>query len=410
MTSERGAEALIFAVPTLGHVNHAIALARFLASAGLRSHLVTAPGMADHLTRVAAGISWTAHEAFDLRFGPRRTDGRSHFMQIFDPDHVQAAFTATAQLVDAVRPALIVTKDFVAPLMAASALGVASASYLTDGIAPIVDATVRQRVLPEQMADDFLELAASLRTRSVAQACLTSAGAGDLILARGYPELDGPAPPWAASRLLHLGALVFDGSEQQITAWRRSIARSSRPLIYVNLGTVAYDAEPYRRIVLGLGPLQASVLLVSLHITEEQIGPLPPNVRLERYVPNAAALSAADLMVHHGGHGGLLSSLIAGVPSLVLPQNTHSTAQAWHAETVSRLGVGLDLPAAASPEQIGSAAQSILGGEFRCHAKELASRLAARSEALQVTAAERISEVIRAKSPPYTPRADLPLS
>jgi UDP:flavonoid glycosyltransferase YjiC (YdhE family) len=67
------------------------------------------------------------------------------------------------------------------------------------------------------------------------------------------------------------------------------------------------------------------------------LGPLPPNVRVERFVPQAEVLRHVDLIVHHGGTGTVLAALEAGLPQLILPQGAD---QPYNAEILERSGAG----------------------------------------------------------------------
>ncbi|ANY08493.1 glycosyltransferase [Pseudonocardia sp. HH130630-07] len=65
---------------------------------------------------------------------------------------------------------------------------------------------------------------------------------------------------------------------------------------------------------------------------------LPPNVHALDRVPLDRALRHATAFVHHGGSGGLLQALAAGVPQLVTP----GIADRRHNATVlARTGAGI---------------------------------------------------------------------
>jgi UDP:flavonoid glycosyltransferase YjiC (YdhE family) len=55
---------------------------------------------------------------------------------------------------------------------------------------------------------------------------------------------------------------------------------------------------------------------------------VPDHVTLRAWVPQAAVVPHADLVVHHGGSGTTLGALAAGVPQLVLPQGADQFANA----------------------------------------------------------------------------------
>jgi UDP:flavonoid glycosyltransferase YjiC (YdhE family) len=50
-----------------------------------------------------------------------------------------------------------------------------------------------------------------------------------------------------------------------------------------------------------------------------EVGALPSNFRHAPYVPGLAMARRSDLMVHHGGHGSLVTGLSAGTPAVIVP-------------------------------------------------------------------------------------------
>jgi UDP:flavonoid glycosyltransferase YjiC (YdhE family) len=120
------------------------------------------------------------------------------------------------------------------------------------------------------------------------------------------------------------------------------------PLVYVTFGSVTaaphlpYFPDLYRATVEALAPLPARVLLTLGQDGEPgRLGPLPPNVRAERWVPQEAVLPAAAAVVGHGGYGTTLGAAAAGVPQVVVP--LFSTDQWANAEAVARAGAGIAL-------------------------------------------------------------------
>jgi UDP:flavonoid glycosyltransferase YjiC (YdhE family) len=96
-------------------------------------------------------------------------------------------------------------------------------------------------------------------------------------------------------------------------------AESTRELIYVTFGSVAADAgyDPYRSVLDAVAGLDVRVLLTTG--TDRDLGHTPPNVRVERWVPQEIALAQASLVVCHGGSGTVLGALAAGLPLIVMP-------------------------------------------------------------------------------------------
>ena len=72
-----------------------------------------------------------------------------------------------------------------------------------------------------------------------------------------------------------------------------------------------------------------------------ELGPLPPNIRVKRWVPQDAVLAHAAVAVSHGGYGSTLGALGQGVPLVVLPLFTGD--QFANATAVARSGAGVVL-------------------------------------------------------------------
>jgi hypothetical protein len=120
-----------------------------------------------------------------------------------------------------------------------------------------------------------------------------------------------------------------------------------RPLVYVTYGSIAAGVGLfpglYRATVDQLAEVPARVLMtVGRGGAPEVLGPLPPNVHVERWWPQDAALRVATAAVGHGGFGTTLGALVAGVPMVVVP--LFSSDQHFNAAAVARSGAGVALP------------------------------------------------------------------
>jgi UDP:flavonoid glycosyltransferase YjiC (YdhE family) len=120
------------------------------------------------------------------------------------------------------------------------------------------------------------------------------------------------------------------------------------PLVYVSFGSVAagahlpYFPALYRQAIDALSALPARILMtVGEDRDHDALGPLPANVRVERWVPQDAVLASAQAVVTHGGYGSTLGALAHGVPSVVLP--LFSLDQWANAAAVARSGAGIAL-------------------------------------------------------------------
>jgi UDP:flavonoid glycosyltransferase YjiC (YdhE family) len=149
------------------------------------------------------------------------------------------------------------------------------------------------------------------------------------------------------------------------------------PLVYLSFGSVTagshlpYYPALYRSAIDALAPLRAR-LLVTIGEPRDlgELGPLPSNVHVERWVPNDAVLPHAAAIVCHGGYGSTLGALGHGVPMVVVP--LFSADQWANADAVARVGAGvalvaerntrgvLELPGAATLDRLAPAVQALL--------------------------------------------------
>jgi UDP:flavonoid glycosyltransferase YjiC (YdhE family) len=99
---------------------------------------------------------------------------------------------------------------------------------------------------------------------------------------------------------------------------------SDAPLVYATFGSVAGQlpiaAGAYRLTLDAVTGLPARVLLTVGRATDvAELGPIPANVHVEAWVPQADVLGHAALIVCHGGSGTTFGALAAGVPVVLVP-------------------------------------------------------------------------------------------
>ncbi|MBM0204972.1 glycosyltransferase family 1 protein [Micromonospora sp. STR1s_5] len=134
--------------------------------------------------------------------------------------------------------------------------------------------------------------------------------------------------------------------------------RTSRPLIYLTLGTAFGTPELLRTAIAGLAALNADVVVAAGRVPLEQLGEIPDHVSVHPWVSQAELLPLVDLVVHHGGSGTTLGALAAGVPQLLLPQGADQFA---NADTLAAAGVALRLlPAEVDASAIAEQAHRLL--------------------------------------------------
>jgi UDP:flavonoid glycosyltransferase YjiC (YdhE family) len=98
--------------------------------------------------------------------------------------------------------------------------------------------------------------------------------------------------------------------------------RRAGSLVLVTLGTVfaQESGDLFSRLLAGVRDLPVDVLVtVGPALDPAELGPQPPQVRVERFVPLAEVLPSCAAVVSHGGSGTVVASLAAGVPCVLLP-------------------------------------------------------------------------------------------
>jgi MGT family glycosyltransferase len=131
-----------------------------------------------------------------------------------------------------------------------------------------------------------------------------------------------------------------------------------RPLVVVTLGTTYMAHEDaFARIGAALEPLSLRVLvLTGPELAPDEVS-FPGDAVVLDYVPHAAVLPHASLVIAHGGTGTLLAALGAAVPVVCMPLGRDQPA---NAARIEELGLGVVVPRDAEPSEIRAAVSSAL--------------------------------------------------
>jgi UDP:flavonoid glycosyltransferase YjiC (YdhE family) len=333
MTSNRGA----------GHVGPLIPFAQAFMRAG-DEVLVAAPGGARDLV-VGAGLPYhplvdPPQDQLDAVFEalpglPQEEQGVRVMSEVFAGIDARASLPAILRVVADYRPAVLLREPTeYAGLLAADRLGVPhgriaimAAAAETWGV-PIVASVInghRKRL--------------GLRPDPTGRRITDSPYFTVLPAAMEDPDDLGPAHTLRFREL--------EPASPPLPDWWQG---DSRPLVYVSYGSVTPTlpqfAPLFRATVDALGHLPARVLFtVGSEVDLASLGPAPANVRVERWVPQAAVMPHAAAMVGHGGSGTTRMALAAGVPSVIVPGFAD---QFRNAERVANLGAGIALDGSAT--------------------------------------------------------------
>ncbi len=149
------------------------------------------------------------------------------------------------------------------------------------------------------------------------------------------------------------------------------LAEPGDPWVLLSLSTtVQGQAVAIPPMLDALAPMPVRVLLTLADVLPTDAFELPPNVRVEGYVPHDQVLGYMDAVISHGGLSTITNALAAGVPILCIPQGRE---QPINAARVEACGVGRMLPTEAPASAIAEALQGLLDdGEARTAARRFA--------------------------------------
>lgn len=351
---------LFTACPMFGHVNTLVPLARAAQRAGHEVALATG---ADHVGRVERiGLAtWAVGPTFAEAGWPPRSP--SDFVTAADKRCVDLLPRAQAW-----RPDLVVHEE-IEPAGAIVAART-DARHVTHGLGiAVAGVKAFDPILDDLGARwEVDDLAATVRDAPYLSICpptLRPPGWPDTRSVRPEPAAPGPGErlPDAIATLPH------------------------ERTVHLTLGTVFAGPAALAAALSGLRDLPVNVVVTTgPAVDPAALGPQPPHVVVERYVPHALLLPHCALVVSQGGAGVLLGALAHGLPQLVLPQGAD---QFTNAEVVQRAGVGLALGLdAATAERVRDAALRLLADPgFTAQALAVRDEIAAMPDADAVVAA-----------------------
>ena len=148
------------------------------------------------------------------------------------------------------------------------------------------------------------------------------------------------------------GAFAFRGGDPPA---------ASGDAVYLTLGTVfnAESGDLLPRALAGVREVGLPVVVTTgRQIDPAELGPQPPHVRVQRWIPQEELLPWCRAVVSQGGSGIAMAALAHGLPSVLLPvgaDQPHTSAR------VAELGAGIVLdPVTASPDDIAAAIRQVL--------------------------------------------------
>ena len=204
------------------------------------------------------------------------------------------------------------------------------------------------------------------------------AGLYDDLYLHPFPPSFGPAP--FLPTIQPMRSMGFDGVDSGAgPAWLEGLD-ISRPCAYVTFGTEIAGMAPFGIVVDAFANLDVDVVLtISRDVDPDSLKPCPPNVRVERYVPQRLVLARASLLVSHAGSGAMLGAAARGIPQLCLPI---AADQFENADVVAASGSGISLdPHEIDIESVRHAVHRLLNDpSFNARTHEIAEEITAMPE------------------------------
>jgi UDP-N-acetylglucosamine:LPS N-acetylglucosamine transferase len=368
---------------TTGYPGHALPMvpfARALIKAGFEVRIVGPQSRGHFLTRLGlpyvgiyespeAAIRRISISTFDMPF--ERANGRL-VATGFGNLEVRAALPSVLATIDSWRPGLVIRESYeFAAIIATELRGLPLCCVSTglDDTERWILAQVSGR-LAELRGDHGLSLSTNANRSfapflSLMPECLED------------PRLPPAVEKWRFS----------DTSPIEQPRLDQDWAAPGAPLLYVSFGTLAAEVGLfpafYRAAAWSLANLPLRVVMtVGEKHSPSDLGPLPDNVRAERWIPQDSLLAQAVLMVSHPGYGAMMGALARGVPMVVMPLFTDDHLR--NAARIAATGVGVVLPALPDLRTLLSTGAAVLSANLTGAVKRVLADASFRSAATRV--------------------------
>jgi len=150
-----------------------------------------------------------------------------------------------------------------------------------------------------------------------------------------------PKSEYMTKSFIFVGPALFGGARQETVEFPWEQLDSSKPLIYVSMGTLYHqDPKFFKTCFEAFKDSKYEVVIsVGRGTNISSLGTIPPNFIVRQYVPQPDLLAKAVAFISHGGMGGISESMHYGVPMLLLPKTIE---QQLNARRVAVLGAGID--------------------------------------------------------------------
>lgn len=159
-------------------------------------------------------------------------------------------------------------------------------------------------------------------------------------------------------------------------AWWPELTAGAK-VVLVTQGTFSHDFDELLRPAIR-ALAEQNVLVVattgSCSVEEAELGPLPANVRAERFVPFARLMPHVDLVLTNGGYGTVQIALAHGVPVVAIGKSEDKAEVANRVEWC-RVGRGLKAQYATETQVRDAVAEVLTSSAFATRAGELRAEM-----------------------------------
>ncbi|MBT2466940.1 macrolide-inactivating glycosyltransferase [Streptomyces sp. ISL-66] len=203
-----------------------------------------------------------------------------------------------------------------------------------------------------------------------------------------------------------VGACQGERSAAQGT-WRppADAEAAGKKVLLVSLGST-FTKQPafYRACAEAFGDLPDWHVVVQIgkFTDEAELGPIPANVEVHRWVPQLDILRRADAFITHAGAGGSQEGLATGTPMVAVPQAVDQFA---NADMLASLGVARHVPMAEADAETLREAVLALVADPEVAARARAVRAEMATEGGTRRAADLIEAELPAPAGPAAPSA-----
>jgi UDP:flavonoid glycosyltransferase YjiC (YdhE family) len=271
-------------------------------------------------------------------------------------------------------------------MIAAERLGIPYASIIVLAAGGMVRPDVVGQALDDVRAENGLEPDLGLAALS-----------RHLVFSPAPPSFRDPAVPLPPTAHPVNIFLPDSSVEPQDRPWPAT--RPDGRAVYATLGTVfnLESGDLFQRLLMALRDHPGDVVVtVGGELDPAGLGSQPPNVHIERFLPQSAVLPHVDVVVSHGGSGSVLGALAHGRPMVIIAMGAD---QPWNAARCAALGVARVLdPIRATPDDIRDAVGAVLGDpRYRLAAEALRDEMRAMPD--PSVAVERLERLIAERAP-----------